>query len=165
MTRDEIRIIADIVGGDKTYRHFVHRINKEFDLSDEDRNSNVHTLFVESNGERIGFVVVGISPRKMKVWENTFKEEGWVEKDFKMQKDPFELMYMYIMPEYRKKGFGEKLFKSLIDFTKSKDTKEIYAYVGDLNDTAFNFYKRMNADVIQDLTDEDSTAAFLRWTI
>ena len=49
MSKDEIREIAEIVGGDKTYAHFVHRINKEFDASDEDRNSNVFVLFQEDD--------------------------------------------------------------------------------------------------------------------
>ena len=44
MTRDEIREIAEIVGGDKTYKRFIHRINKEFEASDENRNANVYVL-------------------------------------------------------------------------------------------------------------------------
>ena len=72
MTRDEIKEIADIVGGYKTYRHFVNRINKEFDIADENRNARVHVLFEEKGNKYVGFCVIGISEKKMKVWGRVF---------------------------------------------------------------------------------------------
>ena len=111
MTSDEIREIAEIVGDDDTYRRFVNRINREFQMSDEDRNAHVYVLYVKDEDEKVGFSVIGHSPAKMRLWAKTFREEGWVSDDFEMDNDPFELMYMYVKPGYREKGLGEKLFK------------------------------------------------------
>jgi GNAT superfamily N-acetyltransferase len=165
MTRDEVREIARIVGGDKTYQHFFRRINKEFEMADEDRNNNVYTLYAEDGDEKIGFSVIGHSPAKMKVWNDIFREEGWVDDKFTMEPSPFELMYMYIRPEHRHKGNGKKLFDRTMAFTKNKGIGEVYAYVGDRETTALDFYKRMNAQVIQDFSDEELCAAFLRWQL
>lgn len=165
MTRDEIREIAQIVGGDKTYRHFVRRINKEFDSSDENRNSEVYVLYAESGGRKIGFSVIGHSPAKMSVWKNVFREEGWIDQDFKMAESPYELMYMYVKPEYRNKGFGEKLFKKVLEFTKGNQVKEIYAYIGDRSLSSLLFYKKMKCQVLKDLSDSETTSAFLRWIL
>lgn len=163
MTRDEIREIAQIVGGDKTYSHFVHRINKEFEISDEERNSNVYVLFQEEGGKRVGFCVIGHSPKKMKVWGKTFKEEGWVGENFEMEDPSFELMYMYVRPEVRTKGAGTKLFSRAMDFAKDRKVKAVYAYVSDRNSNALNFYKKMKARVLQDFSGEGLSAAFLEW--
>jgi GNAT superfamily N-acetyltransferase len=165
MSKDEIREIAEIVGTDKAYAHFVRRINKEFDLSDEDRNSNVYVLFQEKDNERVGFVVIGHSPVKMRVWEKTFKEEGWVDDDFEMSDPCYELMYMYVKPEVRGQGHANKLFKKTIDFAKDKNVNAIYSYVSDQTDTALKFYKKMNANVLQDFSDEEVSTAFLEWKL
>lgn len=166
MSRDEIREIADIVGDDKAYTHFVKRINKEFDLSDKERNSKVYVLFEEDDeGERVGFVVIGHSPAKMKVWGQTFKEEGWVTDDFQMDADPFELMYMYVQPEQRGKEHSNQLFEKVLDFTKEKGIKEIYAYVSDRSPAALNFYKKKKAKIIQDFSDQDLSTAFVLWQL
>ena len=165
MGRDEIREISDIVGGDNQYKHFVHRINKEFEASDEERNSYVYVIFQTDGEKKIGFSVIGFSPAKMKVWKKVFKEEGWVGNDFDMVSDPFELMYMYIQPTYRGKGKGTQLFRKVLDFTKTRKVKEVYSYVSDRNPKALNFYKKMNAEIIQDLSDEGITSAFIRWKV
>ena len=165
MTRDEIREITDIVGDDKLYSHFVHRINKEFEMSDEDRNSQVFVMFQNDGEERVGFCVIGHSPVKMKVWEKTFKDEGWVDGEFQMETPVYELMYMYIQPEYRGKGLGKNLFKKAVNFSKDKKVKSVYAYVSDRTDSALNFYKSMNAKIICDFSDEDISTAFLNWQI
>jgi GNAT superfamily N-acetyltransferase len=165
MSRDEIREIAEIVGGDKTYKHFLRRINKEFEASDEERNSNVYVLFEEVGGEKIGFSVIGHSPAKMRVWEKTFKEEGWVGDDFKMVSSPFELMYMYVKPEYRDKGHGMRLFEKTVNFTKDNNVDEIYAYVSDQTAQALRFYKKVRGEVLYDFSDEEVSAAFLRWKV
>lgn len=166
MSRDEIREIAEIVGGDKTYVHFVHRINKEFDASDESRNSNVYVLFQEDDkGKKIGFCVIGDSPVKMRIWEKTFKDEEWVDKDYVMGTPCYELMYMYIKPEYRGKGHGDKLFNRAMDFAKDKNVKAIYSYVSDRSPTGLEFYRRKDANVLQDFSDEETSTAFLEWKL
>lgn len=166
MTRDEIREIASIVGGDKTYSHFVHRINKEFEISDEERNSNVYVLFGEDpKGKRVGFCVIGHSPKKMKVWEKIFKEEDWVDPGFKMGDPTFELMYMYVRPEVRDKGYGGELFQRAMDFAKERGVAYVYAYVSDRNDYALEFYKKNRGRVLQDFSDEGISAAFLEWQL
>lgn len=165
MTRDEVREIASIVSGDGQYKRFVKRINKEFEASDEDRNSNVYVLYVTKGDDKVGFTVIGSSAPKMRMWLKTFKQEGWVNKDFKMASKPFELMYMYVRPEYRDKGYGVKLFDKTVGFTKDNGVGEIYAYVSDRNSVALDFYKRMNAEVIQDFSDEEITSAFIRWKL
>ena len=45
MSGDDIRNIAEIVGGDNAYRHFVKRINKEFEIADEERNTHVYVFY------------------------------------------------------------------------------------------------------------------------
>jgi GNAT superfamily N-acetyltransferase len=166
MGRDEIREIAEIVGGDETYRHFVKRINKEFEASGAERNANVYVIFVESaKGKKVGFSVIGESAAKMAVWQKTFREEGWVDGDFAMAENPLELMYMYLKPQYRNKGYGGKLFKRTFKFVKSRNAREVYAYVGDKTPQALNFYKSMQAEVISDFSDEEVASAFLRWKI
>jgi len=166
MSRDEIREIAKIVGDDKSYSHFVKRINKEFEASDEERNSKVYVLFEENEeGKKVGFAVIGHSPAKMKIWGKTFKEEGWVDKDFEMDSDPFELMYMYVQPEHRGEGHSNNLFKKTLEFTRGKGVDSIYAYVSDKSPAALNFYKKKNAKIIQDFSDEDSSTAFLSWKL
>lgn len=165
MTRDEIQEISKIVKEDDVYRHFVRRINKEFELADEERNSNVYVLFEEKEGKKVGFCVIGHSPAKMKTWGKIFSEEGWVPEDFKMKIPSFELMYMYIRPEVRDKGYGGLLFKKAMEFTKDKGVETIYAYVSDRTDAALSFYKSLKAKIIKDLSDEGITSAFLMWQV
>lgn len=165
MTRDEIREVAAIVGGDRTYQHFVRRINKEFEISDEERNSNVYVLTHKEGDKKVGFCVIGHSPNKMKVWNKEFKEEGWVDSSFCMDTSPLELMYIYVKPEYRGKGIGTELFRNVIDFAYKKEVKQIYAYVSDRSPKALFFYKKMKAEIIQDFSDEETSAAFLRWSL
>lgn len=161
MTRDEIKTIADIVGGDDTYRHFVHRINKEFEMADEDRHAQVKVLF---SGDR-GFCVIGVSPAKMRAWEEIFKEENWVDPSFSINLDSHELMYMYIKPEWRNKGLGRQLIKKAFDYARQSNASNVYSYVSDRSDTSLNFYKKMNAQVIYDFSDDGLTTAFLKWDL
>ena len=167
MTRDEIREIASIVGDDKSYRHFVHRINKEFEISGEERNSKVYVRYVRNrDDENVGFAVIGFSPAKMAMWEKTFREEGWVKKGFSIDKDrAFELMYMYVRPEYRKKGYADAMFEDVVSFSEEQGAAGIYAYVSDTNDAALKFYLKKGAATIQDFSDDDTTTAFVHWPI
>ena len=166
MSGDDIRVISQIVGGDKTYKHFARRIYKEFKTADEERNSKVFVLYQkDAKDENIGFAVIGQSSAKMKVLESTLKGEGWVMPDFKMKKPAYELMYMYIRPEVRKKGYAIRLFKRVISFTKSNHIPAIYAYVGEVNATALDFYKKRGGRIIKDLSDEATSNAFLEWRL
>jgi len=166
MTRDEIREITQIVGDDRQYKHYIHRINKEFETSDEERNSRVYVLFSNDREEKVGFCVLSYSPAKMKAWERVFKEEGWVGNDFVIDEATcFELMYMYIKPKYRRIGYGDKLFRKAMSFCRDKGAREIYAYVGDKNDLALKFYRKKKAITIQDFSDEDSFSAFLKFKV
>lgn len=153
------------MGGDRTYIHFVRRINKEFDLADTDRNSNVFVRTIDADGTKVGFCVLGYSPAKMKVWKKTFHDEGWVKDDFEMDGSPYELMYMYIRPEYRRKGYGTKLLNGAKSFAGEKNVKEIYSYVSDQSKRALEFYKKMKAEIIKDFSDEDTSTAFIRWQL
>lgn len=166
MSGDDIRNIADIVGSDTAYRHFVKRINKEFQIADEERNTHVYVFYQKNKrGKEIGFAVVGHSAAKMKVWEETFKEEGWVDKKFKMATPCYELMYMYIKPEERKKGLGSKLFDEVVSFTSEEKVKGIYAYVGEKVPAAINFYQQKGAKIIQNLSGDGVSNAFLEWKV
>ena len=166
MSGDDIRNIADIVGTDSAYRHFVKRINKEFEIADEERNTHVYVFYQKNKaGKEVGFAVVGHSAAKMKVWEETFKEEGWVDKRFKMATPCYELMYMYVRPEAREKGLGGRLFDQVVDFTREEKVKAIYAYVGEKVPTAINFYQQKGAKVIQNLSGDGVSNAFLEWRV
>ncbi|OGM14285.1 hypothetical protein A3A76_00210 [Candidatus Woesebacteria bacterium RIFCSPLOWO2_01_FULL_39_23] len=166
MSKDEIKVIAEIVGGDRTYAHFVNRINKEFEAADEERNSKVYVLFVEDReGEKVGFSVIGHSPAKMRVWQKTFRLEGWVGSGFTMSPATYELMYMYVKPQYRKGGFGVKLFRKTFSFAREKRIEEVYAYVGDKTSGALDFYKSMNGEVLCDFSDSETSSAFLKWSV
>ena len=166
MSGDDIRNIADIVGSDGIYGHFVKRINKEFEIADEERNTHVYVFYQKNKaGKEVGFAVVGHSAAKMKTWEETFKEEGWVDKKFKMATPCFELMYMYVRPEERKKGLGGKLFDQVISFTSEEKVKAIYAYVGEKVPTAINFYQQKGAKIIQNLSGDGVSNAFLEWKV
>lgn len=101
----------------------------------------------------------------MKVWEEVFKEEGWVGKEYKMPTPCYELMYMYIKPEEREKGMGSKLFDQVVSFTNDEGVRAIYAYVGDKLPAALNFYQKKGAVVIKDLSDGDNSNAFLEYRV
>lgn len=164
MGNDDIRNIANIVGGDETYSHFARRIHKEFKAADEERNTHVYVLYQKNKvGRDIGFAVIGHSAAKMRAWEEAFKEEGWVSDDYSMAWPCFELMYMYIRPEERHKGFGSQLFDRVVGFTNEDKIKAIYAYVGDKLPVALNFYKKKGASVITNLSDDGVSNAFLEW--
>lgn len=163
---DDIRTIADIVGGDNAYAHFVRRINKEFEIADEERNARVYVLYQENGrGKRVGFAVIGHSPVKMKVWQETFVDEGWVDDDYEMTTPCYELMYMYIQPKSREKGWGSKLFKRVLSFSRKDGIKGIYAYVGEEMPVAFNFYSRRNGMVIKDFSGDGVSNAFFEWRL
>ncbi len=162
MDNQNIPTIKEIIGDDPEYRHFIRRIKKELKRGQEEAS----VLFVEDGDKKVGFGILGDSPAKMKFWEKTFKEEGWVKEDFKINPDQaLELMYVYLKPEYRNKGYGDRLFAQIVAFSRKRGVKELYAYVSDKHDWALKFYQKKKAIVIQDFSDEESFAAFLRWVL
>lgn len=165
MTSDEIKIIAEVVGGDKTYSHFVKRINKEFETAEVEHTSQVKTIFENLNDQIIGFCLLGASPSKMSVWNEIFIEEGWVDKNFKIESDSFELMYMYIKPEFRNKGYGKNLLQKAFDYAKNRSAGQMFAYVSDNSESSLSFYRSMNANTIADLSDGEITTAFINWKL
>ena len=109
--------------------------------------------------------MIGSSPTKMRFWLKTFKEEGWVPRDFLMSQNSLELMYMYLKPGFRKKGYGTELFARTMSFVKSKKADEVYAYIGDRSKEGLDFYKDMHAEIISDFSDSEAASALLRWKI
>ena len=103
----------------------------------------------------------------MKAWEKTFIEEGWVGKDFRIEISSFELMYMYVKPEYRRKGFASGLLNQVISYAKKSKIKKIYAYTGDIGNHALNFYIKKKEEIIYNLSekDEQNYSAYLVWDL
>jgi ribosomal protein S18 acetylase RimI-like enzyme len=168
MTRDEVMEISKIVDKDKFYAHFVRRINKDFEASSKERNANIFVLYSEKDGKKIGFCVVSYSPNKMKMWEKTFKEEGWCQESFKInQNHAFELMYLYIKPDFRQEGYGHRLFANALSKIKKKGGKELYAYVSDRSRSALNFYIKKKGEIIHEFFDDDTKikTAYISWRI
>ena len=162
MSSKTIQTIKQIIGDDQEYRHFIRRIKKELKGDDEE----LVVFFVEDGSKQVGFCALGCSPAKMKFWEKTFKEEGWVKDDFKINPDQaLELMYIYLKPEYRNKGYGDRLFAQIVAFCQERGVKELYTYVSDKHDWALKFYQKKKAKVIEDFSDEGSFTAFLRWDL
>lgn len=46
------------------------------------------------------------------------------------------------MPDYQKKGYGQKLFDTSINDLKSQGYKNCFLWVSEKNDNAINFYKK-----------------------
>lgn len=127
----------------------------------------MHAYFVKEGEEGIGFCILSLSPLKMRQWEKTFKEEGWVREDFQIDISSFELMYLYIKPEFRRKGNATELFDKVIRRSKALGIKSIYAYVSDTNNAALEFYRKSGAEIIHDFSErnEGISTAFMVWRI
>lgn len=170
MTAKELNWVTEILEEDKKYSHFAKRLAKDFkENQTKGIPAAMSVFFIDHKGKRVGFAVISISPIKMREWEKTFKEEGWVEKSFVIDISSFELMYLYVQPEYRRKGKGTALFKNIIVYAKRNNIKKIYAYVNDTTNEGLQFYKKNNAEVIYDFSTDDedgkTAAAFLMWKI
>lgn len=53
-----------------------------------------------------------------------------------------EIVSIYILPNYLKKGYGQKLFRCALDDLKSQEYKNCFLWVLDKNDNAITFYKK-----------------------
>ncbi|MBU1031507.1 GNAT family N-acetyltransferase [Patescibacteria group bacterium] len=168
MTQQNFEEVVKIIGDDPKYRHFIDRIKKDFDNSKlKGIPVAMHAYFKKEGEENIGFCILSLSPLKMKQWEKTFKEEGWVGEDFKIDISSFELMYMYIKPGFRRKGKATQIFNKVIKRSKTLGIKSIYAYVSDTNNAALEFYRKSGAKIIHDFSDEaeNISAAFMVWKL
>ena len=168
VTKDDLARVIKILDGEKKYSGFISRITKDFNQS-QDKGIPVamQAFFVDEKEEDVGFCVISISPIKMKEWEKTFKEESWVKKDFQINISSFELMYLYVKPYFRAKGFGSRLFNQVLNYAKKTNIKAIYAFVSDTNKNSFNFYKKHGASVMYSTSDEKQSnlSAFLMWKV
>lgn len=162
MTQDDLRIISTMMKSDRTYGHFYKRIHKEFDRNSIEENQQVDTLYVYDEEDPIGFLILSPSETKLKIWAQTFKDEGWVNDDFSIEpKTSRELMYMYVKPAYRGLGNGMRLMKNMNNISQARGVTHIYAYVGDKTDRALHFYTKRGAKVIEDFSDDEIYSAFI----
>lgn len=168
MTQEDFEEVVKIIGGDPKYRHFIDRIKKDFDDSKlKGIPVAMHAYFIKEEKESIGFCILSLSPLKMRQWEKTFREEGWEREDFHIDISSFELMYLYIKPEFRRKGKATKVFNKVIKRSKALGIKSIYAYVSDTDDAALKFYRKSGAKIIHDFSDENEgiSSAFMVWRL
>lgn len=168
MTKNDLDRIIKILGSEKKYSSFISRVTKDFNQSQtKGIPVAMQAFFVSNTEEDIGFCVISISPLKMKEWEKTFIEEGWVENNFHIDISSFELMYMYVKPLYRRKGWGSRLFDKVMAYAKKTGIKEVYAFVSDTNNKSLNFYKSKGADIIYSMSDEEGSnpSEFLVWKV
>ena len=54
---------------------------------------------------------------------------------------------LYIQANFRKHGLGKQLIKTVIDFAKSQNCKQIRWQVSDWNSNAQQFYKNLGAEI------------------
>lgn len=168
MTQQDFEEVVKIIGDDNKYRHFIKRIKKDFDDS---KHKGIpvamHAYFVKEGEESIGFCILSLSPLKMRQWEKTFIEEGWEREDFHIDISSFELMYLYIKPEFRRKRKATQLFDKVIKRSKALGIKSIYAYVSDTDNAALEFYRKSGVKIIHDFSDEEEniSAAFMVWRL
>ncbi len=166
MNKEDLGRIISILGRDEKYLHFGKRVSKDFEDSlNKGMPVAMQVFFARDGGEDVGFVVISISPLKMKEWERVFIEEGWVLENFKTGIASFELMYLYIKEEFRKKRFGSGLFRRVVSYARKTGIKSIYAYVSDSGDQALKFYIKEGGKVINNFSEEGNTTAFLVWEI
>ncbi len=168
MKIDEMSDIAQIIARDAPYLHFIKKIRSELAHTKiDDKTSSLSALYADNKFAHIGFCIYSRYSAKLKMWEKTFREEGWVDPSFKISKKSFELMYLYVMPEYRKQKKAESLLDMLIKSARDEGIEEIYAYVSALDQYAYNFYLKRGATVICSFSDEEdgNFTSFLKWTL
>jgi len=143
MNKEDLGRIISILGRDEKYLHFGKRVSKDFEDSlNKGMPVAMQVFFARDGGEDVGFVVISISPLKMKEWERVFIKE-----------------------EFRKKRFGSGLFRRVVSYARKTGIKSIYAYVSDSGDQALKFYIKEGGKVINNFSEEGNTTAFLVWEI
>ncbi len=103
------------------------------------RVENIEGLSVEKDGDMIGFILA--------VYDDNLAE----------------IVTIDILPEYRKKGYGSLLMKTIEEFSFEKGIDSIFLQVAESNNTAIKFYKELNYEIINEIPDyyPDGTKAFL----
>jgi GNAT superfamily N-acetyltransferase len=164
MRREDVARIKEVLKTDKKYQHFGIRVEKDYKNSlDQGLPVGMQVFYAQEQGIDIGFVVISISPLKMREWEEVFVEEGWVEADFKIGVASFELMYLYVKEGFRNKGLGSKLFFRVRNYADKMGIRSIYAYVSDTTDQAMQFYLKEGGRVISNFSEAGNTTAFFVW--
>lgn len=158
MSPSDLQDIINLLSTDPQYSHFAKRIKKDY--------ADSEAIFIkDENQQTIGFCLLYPFALKLNFWDQTFKEEGWVNNDFKFDPNSYELMYMYISSQYRGQGKGSELFKRAMELARLKKATTIYAYVSDKNPKVLSFYQKHDAEIIHDFADEDMeiSTAYLMW--
>ena len=60
----------------------------------------------------------------------------------------YEILILYVDINYRKKGYATNLIKESIFLLKDKNLKKMYLDVAESNNSAINFYKKINFDIV-----------------
>ncbi len=165
MKQTDVYHIAKVIGNDQVYHHFSAKIDHEFVRESDKSDATLFVLFSQRKHHKVGFCVLGFSPAKMKMWNQVFREEGWVSDTYHIDEKSLELMYIYVAPEWRQHGIGTTLFCRALKLARKKKVKNMYAYVSDRSTTVLDFYLKMNARFIADLSDGNVSTAFIHWPI
>lgn len=168
MNNQTFRQIEQILINDKKHSHFLERIKKDFSSYQKRPPTDFEFFFVREKAKFIGFSIIASSPLKIKEWEKVFKEEGWAGDDFRIDPLALELVYMYVRPEFRRKGKGSELLNKALLLAKSKGASALYTYVSEkTGERALEFYKKRGAITIRDFSSEDEgiNTAYLMWKL
>ena len=87
-----------------------------------------------------GFVVENDSGRLIGYATYFYAYFTWIGKSLYMDD-------LYVKPEYRRKGLGQKLIESVINKAKTDNCKKVRWQVSEWNQNAIDFYKRIGAKV------------------
>lgn len=160
--------LLELAEGDREYERSVRRVVRQLErLRERDELPGVKIFFARRLFEKVGFSVVVESPEKLKMWQETFIEEGWVHAGFEIDRLGFELMYLYVKPKYRKQGYGSQLLESVLTWVAGQRALRLYAYVSERTGEARDFYRKHGAEVIVDLSEEEEgiKVAFMEWKV
>jgi len=62
-----------------------------------------------------------------------------------------QIISIAVLPDWRKKGIGTKLFNSLLDFFKKEGAKEIFLHVRTKNQEAISFYQNLGFEILEEI--------------
>lgn len=101
--------------------------------------NSVEKMTAESN-YLTGFVVENDSGELIGYATYFYAYYTWIGKSLYMDD-------LYVKPEYRRKGLGQKLIESVINKAKTDNCKKVRWQVSDWNQNAIDFYKSIGAKV------------------
>lgn len=73
---------------------------------------------------------------------------------FEVEENLIQLGRLYILPEFQRKGFGERIFKALLVDVRERKCKSFLLHVEEKNQKAFNFYKKIGFHPIRTLQED-----------